>query len=250
MPDNFLTIAREVASVVGMKDISSLVGNNEPHARSMLTLLNRGGRILAQKRGPSGQGWVVLTREFVFTTQAGEDEYQLPEDYQELVDGTIWDRNSYREARGPLSPREWQSIKSGLIETTSITPNFRLRRSRQGTGRSFFIDPVPSSSETLVIEYTSNHWLTNSTGDTFRSKIVADTDEPLFDDDLVTLDLEWRFKQSRGLSFAAELAEFEIERDRRFGKDPGPRKIYLGQGRRLSFRDQVPETGYGGITVG
>ncbi len=249
MQDNFLQIAREVASVVGMKDISSLVGNPEPHARSMLTLLNRGGRILAQERGSDDQGWVVLTQEFLFTTQAGVEEYELPEDYQQLVDGTVWDRNSYREARGALTPREWQSIKSGLIETTSITPNYRLRRSSQGTGKSFFIDPVPSSSEELVIEYTSKFWLTNSTGTEFRRKIESDTDVPLYDDDLVILDLEWRFKQSRGLSFAAELAEFEIERDRRLGKDPGPRKVYLGGGRRLSFRDQVPETGFGGIAV-
>ncbi|MYG26276.1 MAG: hypothetical protein F4213_09660 [Boseongicola sp. SB0677_bin_26] len=246
---NVFEIARNVAAVVGMRDIDSLVGNPEPHARAMVVLLNRGCKNMAQMRGTSNQGWIVLTREFAFQTVPGQASYAFPDDYQELVDGTVWNRDTYREARGPLSPTEWQRIKSGLVETTSIAPNFRIRRNVAGTGKAFWVDPVPSQAQDLVIEYVSNQWLTDASQTVFRGRVAADTDLTLFDDDLVEQDLTWRFKQSRGLSFAPELAEFELERDKRFAKDGGLRTIRIGRTPAAGLQGQVPDSGFGGVSV-
>ncbi len=247
---NVFEIARNVASVVGMRDIDSLVGNPEPHARAMIVLLNRGCKNMAQMRTSADEGWIVLTREFVFRTVPGQEAYAFPDDYQDIVDGTIWNRDTYREARGPLSPTEWQLVKSGLVETTSIAPNFRIRRNTAGTGKAFWVDPVPSQAQDLVIEYVSNQWLTDASGTVFRHRVAADTDLTLFDDDLVEMDLTWRFKQSRGLSFAPELAEFELERDRRIAKDGGLRTVRVGRTPVVGLRGQVPDSGFGGVTVG
>ena len=249
MARNVLQIARSVGAVVGIRNFSSLINNPEPHVAAILNLMNYGCDILAQMRGTSNQGWVVLNREYTFDTRPGVEEYAFPEDYQELIDGTLWDRDTFREMRGPLSPTEWQRIKSGLVETTSIAPNFRLRRDTAGTGKAFFVDPVPGGVETLVIEYVSDYWCVSADGNTFRREIAADTDQTLFDDTLVYLNTLWRFKQSRGLSFAPELAEFEVERDRRFAKDAGMRTIYLGKKRQPLFRGQIPESGFGGVST-
>ena len=52
-----------------------------PTARLLLSLLNRGGRVLAAKRGPFGESWVELTREHITETVAGQADYPLPEGF-------------------------------------------------------------------------------------------------------------------------------------------------------------------------
>ena len=250
MAQSFFEIARDVGDVIGIKRVTSLVGNSEPHARAMLVLLDQGGKNLTKLRNTWGASWAVLTREHTFTTVAAQEEYAFPEDFTAFVDGTVWDRSSYREARGVFSPQEWQQVKSGLIETSGIAPNYRIRRGASGRGRSLYLDPIPGGGEILVYEYVSRSWVVDAAGTSFGERIAVDTDEPLFDDDLVRMDLVWRFKQSRGLSFATELAEFEIERDRRLAEDAGTRKLEVG--RSSPFVDDlgvnIPATGFGSVT--
>lgn len=245
MPDTALDLARNAASQIGMRDISALVGSVDAYARAMLVLLNRSGNTLARMRNTWGGGWAALTREHRFRTIAGEEEYQFPDDFQAIADGTVWDRSTYREARGPLSPQEWQQVRSGLIESNQITPNYRIRRGSNRGRRAFAVDPVPEVSEDMVLEYISDAWVVDADGG-FANKVTADTDGFIYDADLIEMDIVWRFKQSRGLSFAAELAEFEIERDRRFAEDAGVRALVIGRRPMGGIGGaNISETGFG-----
>ena len=208
-------------------------------------LLNRAGRNLAQRRNAFGAGWTVLTREYVFSTVDGQDEYPLPADYIDLIDGTVWNRDTFREGRGVLTPQEWQELRSGLVGTISIAPYYRIRRSSDGSGRSFWLDPVPSRADELVIEYLSDSWVRSADGTEFRNVFTADTDTSVYDDDLLEMDLVWRLKQARGLPFAAELGEYEMERDRRIGQDAGLRTLRIARSSVRSWRWNIPESGYG-----
>ena len=190
----------------------------------------------------------MLTREYAFRTRAGVDEYALPDDYEGLIDGTVWDRSTYREMRGTLSPQEWQQARSGLIQTVSIAPLYRIRRATNGMGKALFLEPVPARAEDLVFEYVSSGWLqSGSDPNRFIDQIEADTDRPLFDDEIMEENLIWRFKQSRGLTYAVELAEYEIEVNRVFAADTGPRTIVLGRGRWRQRWPNTPESGFGGM---
>lgn len=243
-----LEICQAVADVVGMKAINSLIGNPEAHAKAMLRLLNRGGRVLSAERDAWGAGWVVLTREWQFQTVVGQEEYAVPEDFQQLVDRTVWDRSTYREARGAMSPAQWQTHRSGLVESVTIAPNYRLRRNTAGTGRAIWLDPVPSTQDTLVLEYVSDAWVLSADGTTVRNEVQQDTDRILFDTSLMEMDLEWRFKKSRGLSYVDDLAECEQEKNRLLGRDAGPQAIHLGQQPAIDRLTLLtPDTGYGGV---
>ena len=248
MTKTVLSTAQDVVAVIGVANITSLVGNSEPHARALLVLANTAGRELQQMRNEDGQGWVALTREHEFETVVGQDAYAFPEDFDQIVDGTVWDRDSYRIARGPLSPQQWQNIKSGLIETTRISPNWRIRVDEDG-GRQFWVDPTPGEIKTLVIEYVSTHWVVSAQGER-RESIRADSDTTLFHEELMYKSLLWRFKESRGLSFTPQISEYENDAMRRIARDSGSKTIRIGgRGRRgLFHRDQIPESGYGGIT--
>ena len=244
---NALDIASSAASLIGIAQLGSLVGNSNNHARALRILFNRSGRTLTRMRDAWGAGWEVQTREHTFDTVIDQAEYQLPGDFDDMVAGTLWDRGTYSLGAGPLSPQDWQQLKSGLVGTANITPFFRMRRNSAGTGRAIVLDPTPTSIETLVYEYISKDWLRSVNGE-HLARIVADTDEPLFDHELMVLDLTWRFKQSRGLSYAAELAEFELERDSLFGSDSGIRDITIGRGPKRDLVPNIPETGFGNVS--
>ena len=147
------TIAQNAIVIAGLGDIDSIVDANDKLAVLAKTLLNRTGRSLVLMRNAFGQGWVSSTNEYTFDTVADQEEYALPADFVRFVDGTIWDRDSYYEARGPLTPHEWQAVRSGLVESATLTPRYRLRRSSDSTARAISKRPItdliarPSSSQ-------------------------------------------------------------------------------------------------------
>ena len=239
-----LEIARDAADVSGVGAPASLIGNQEPGARAIVSLLNRAGNNMARMRNAWGGGWTALTREFTFQTVAGQEAYALPDDYQALVDGTIWDRTEFREARGTLSPQQWQRNRSGLIDTVTLAPYYRLRRGAGGETQ-IFLDPVPGEADDLVLEYVSENWLRDGrTSGTFRRRMGADTDVPLLPDDLLEMSLIWRFKEAQGLTFAAQLAEYELEVKRRMADDAAVRPVNIGRGLRRRWPN-LPDSNFG-----
>ena len=244
-----LQIAQRVADAIGIEQLASLETAGEENPRRMLTLLNRGGQVLASKRGSFGEGWPELTREHVFTTIADQPGYSLPQGFSELINDSVWDRDTYRQAPGPLSPQQWQAIKGGLIESVALTPRYRLKLNENTSIVQFFIDPTPTvSGERLAFEYMSVNWVRPSlTSAISQSRVVKNTDIPVFPEHLVEIDLEWRTRKSVGLNYSTDLAEFEMERDRLFAQSVGKRTIHMGErygdGRLLGLN--VPESGFG-----
>ena len=55
-----LEIAKNVAASIGFQPPDTLRSNQDPNSRLLLSLINRGGRVLASKRGPFGESWVEL----------------------------------------------------------------------------------------------------------------------------------------------------------------------------------------------
>ena len=121
-----LEIAKNVAASIGFQPPDTLRSNQDPNSRLLLSLINRGGRVLAAKRGPFGESWVELTREHVIETVAGQADYPLPEGFSNLITDTVWDRSTYREAPGPLTPQQDQRLRGGLLDTVALTPRYRV----------------------------------------------------------------------------------------------------------------------------
>ena len=243
---NVIDIARDAAAVIGIEDFTTLVGNQISATRAILALLNRAGQNLSRSRNSFGEPWLSLLRESTFQTSPGEATYTLPEDYVTLVSDTVWDRSQFYEARGAMSPQNWQALRNGLVQTNvTLAPFYRIKSNPSGSEREMELYPTPTETRDLVFEYISNSWLRHPTQQTFYSRIQSDLDLPVIDSELLEMDLIWRFKQSRGLTFSAELGEFEMERDRRLAEDRGARAITIGRpGMRQPFPN-VPLTGFG-----
>ena len=157
----------------------------------------------------------------------GWADYPLPEDFGAFPERSAWHR-------GPLG-------EPGA-------PRYRLSAPVAAGARRLRLEPEPTAASDIGFGYLANRWVGSADGGVFRTAIVEDTDRPLFDGNLMEMDLVWRFKQTRGLAFAAELAEFEIERDRRFAADAGSRDVQIARTRRNPLLTAVPESGFGGVS--
>lgn len=230
-----LTICQNVVDAIGVEQVSTIVGNAERAERRLLSMANIGGKSMAKMR------WSVLVKEAEITTVASQPDYALPADFAYIVADTAWDRTNYWRMRGGLTPQEWQVQKSAIIATNEVRKEFRIKP--DSNAKKIFIDPTPTAVETLVYEYGSSYWCQSSAG-TGQVKWTADDDTGILDEDLLELDLLWRYRSALGLSYIDERKDAEDRIKQAFAQDGGMRTLRPEQ-RSEIWPVNVPEANFG-----
>lgn len=195
---SLLTACQAAVNVTGLGAApATIIGNTNPLAIQLNYLAERAAKSLRMKP------WQAMIREHTITTSAGTENYALPADLAFYVSQTAWDATNYWPMRGSLAPAVWQSLKRGNIAGTQIFKDFRVR------GNEVLIFPTPSATETLILEYVRNTPWVN--GLTYKAAATADADSTVFPDRLLELELIWRLLKAKGLPYAEEKAEAELE---------------------------------------
>lgn len=145
-----LTLLTDAANETGITPPTSVVGSSNLETKQLLSLVYREGEHLRM-----AYDWPQLTKEYTFSTTNGTAAYALPDDFERFANGTFWDRSHHWEMMGPISAIEWQQIKSG---TATSAPRRRFRIKGASDTR-FYLDPTPTSTDTLVFEYISQNWI-------------------------------------------------------------------------------------------
>lgn len=236
---SLLTVAQAIAEEIGLPSPSTVVGNSDRTAKQLLRVLNRAGRLLAKKN------WTILQKEHTFSTSNGTASYDLPSDFDRLIDLTVWDRTQYWQLRGALNAAAWQVRKSALIATTSLRSNFRIKPDT--LVNKFFVDPTPTSTRDLVFEYVSSQWVKDSGNSTGRIAYAADTDVALVPEELLELEGIWRMLNRKGFAYAEEKLEAEKAIDRTFAADRAISVLNMGSSvaSPVDAAMNVPEGGFG-----
>lgn len=226
-----LSIVQAAARACGFAVPSTVVGNTDTTAQMLLALLNKAGKQRAKLP------WQALQKEYTFNLVNGTATYAFPSDLGFFQNETIWDRTQFWSMRGSLSPEEWQMYKSG-IQSTTPRQRFRIKSGL------IYIDPTPASTDTVVIEYISKNWATD--GSSFFSSFSSDTQTSLIDEDLLELELTWRFLERKGLAYAEARDECDRYAETIMGRDVPKQTVNFG----TTLRDiwppvpTVPTTGY------
>lgn len=213
---SLLTIAQAVVSSCGYAIPGTIVGNTDPDAKMLLALANKAGRHLARRP------WQSLQKEYTFSTVASTASYALPTDYGYFQNSSAWSRTNYWMLRGSLSAQEWQRYKSG-IQSTTPRSRFRIK------GSLFFLDPTPSSIESMVIEYVSKSWVFDNAA-TYYTTFQADANTSLIDDYLLELELTWRFLERKGMAYAEAKEEAEEVREQMIAADTPSNDVRMDDG--------------------
>lgn len=238
-----LTICQSVARDIGELAPASIINNEDKFAAQLLALANRAGKYVA-----GCYDWTILQRENTFTVTSGTAEYALPDDFDHFLGETAWDRTAYWEMRGPLSPQEWQRVKSGLAQTSALRKRWRVKRSGSSIASTFFLDPTPSNStDSLVYEYVSSGWCKKASDNSLQTAWALDSDLGVISENLIELDLRWRILERLGRAAEAATAKKEAasEIDVTWAQDGGAPVLSLAPADWSLPPVNVPETGFG-----
>lgn len=191
-----LSICQDAAAEIGLPVPASVASNQDTAIVKLFRYAKKEGRELS-KRGY----WQVLRSEQTFTSLAQETQTSMiPTDFDRFVNGTFWNRTAKRPLVGPVTPQEWQTIKSW--SSSPMQDTFTMR------GSDILINPVPPAGQTFAFEYMSKNYCTDS-GGTPKAEWTLDTDIPLLPEELFILGVRWRFLQGEGFDFQSVLATYE-----------------------------------------
>lgn len=227
---SLLTIVRDAADECGVAKPSAVIGASDPTARRLLGLAKRGGKKLAERHT-----WSSLITEATFTTVASEDQgalETLAPGFKWFVGETIWDRTQKLPIGGSLTPQEWQSKKAQTL--TGPYSQFRIKN------KHLFMYPAPAAGLSAAFEYGSRYWCESAAG-AGQATWAADTDVGKLDEDLLTMDLVWRFLQRQGLDYGEAFRDFENSVALAIGRDASPEVIDMGEPEYLVRGIGVPD---------
>lgn len=192
-----------------------------------------------------GSNSVTLNQNATTTVNAsnfsfGNESYPIPADADHFIQHTGWDRSFRWQLVGPLSPQEWQVLKSGISPTG---PRLRFRI----MGGQIYVNPVPASLDNLVLEYYSTGWCQSAAG-VAQSAWAADTDTPMLQDRLFILGMVARWLNRKGFDSTVAQDDYEKAVDAALGRAGGSRVLPLNARAEppvLLGSANVPDTGFG-----
>lgn len=223
-----LSLVNAACLELGIPTTTVVVASGDVQVLQLLALANREGR--EQVAAPTQ--WPQLQKTQTITLVNGTPSYAFPSDFDSYISDTIWNPSMRWPVAGPISPQNWEFLKSGLINTQP------WMRYRIWQGKIFF-DPTPTSTnngQTVTIEYQSNAYCYSS-GGTAQSAWTADTDTFALPEDILVLGLKWRWLAAKRLDYSEEKRAWADACDKEVSR------AYVG--RTLPLNNQAYNDGFG-----
>lgn len=174
--------------------------------------------------------WSVLQVRHVWTATATEAQADgLPVDYLRPIMGTAWDDTLRRPLVGPLTAQEWNQFKSSAIGR--IEPAYAI------FGAELLMNPIPVAGREFSYMYIRNA-IAMDAADLMINKLGADSDIPLWDDELITQGVVYHWKKAERYDYAQDEIDFKTLMQDRIKRDGGGRILQMGE-RHNSANDMV-----------
>jgi len=235
-----LSALNEAQRELSLPVTSTIIADGQETQNLLYRLANKAAREVVNSR-PEYR-LPALEREHTFTTTTGAtlQASGKPSDLKRIIPGTFWNRTSDKKVAGPIDQEEW-SIANGVPITTNCTQYVMLRYD------GLHIWPAPTVAETIAYEYRSTKPVLAVDGTTYKESFSVDTDSYVLGDELLTLDVVWRYKREKGRDYAESLKDFELALMTTASATSGSRRAYLAQtdsdGMGIGL---IPETGFTG----
>lgn len=225
-----------VQQSMGLKVVSDVAGSNDDTAKQLWALLREVGQDLL------GEGeWQRLVRTHTFATVDGQEEYDLPGDFERVLSETGWNETTEFMLR-PVNNREWRLLKARQVNQGILTLKYRIN------GDQIVFHEVPSSAETVAFEYMSRGWLKSATTEDRYDAPQANSDIVLYDPRLIVAALEFRFRKRKGFDTQDAKAEYKDALEDARAKNRVIRDLPIGAvgpAVQLIGTMNLPETGLG-----
>lgn len=165
--------------------------------------------------------WPQLKEEHTFTATTGAtlQTSGKPSDFQRLLRETFWNRTTDRQVVGVVSPQEWQAL-NGLPVNTLIDQIYMLRRN------GLHIWPAPGAADSMYYEYIVNTPVQDNVS-AYKTNFTADNDTFVLSEEMLKLELVWRWKKTKGLDYSEDMRDAELFIETEINATRGTRDVFI-----------------------
>ncbi len=226
---SLLQVIQDACDEIGVNKPSAVVGSSDVTAIQMLAIAKTSLRAIAREAD-----FIYATEQYEFVAFAGASvgDYVLPSDWDRFISDTFWDSTNDRPVLGPATPQEWQTLIRGNLGGTGIDTWFRLIGPTTSANVVRLWPVRTSGSIAMSFDYISTDMAKTSAG-VSKTTFTADGDVPKCEEQLLKLDIIWRFKKAKGTAYAEEKLDFDNYLSSAMARNGGARKLNMG-GRPLS----------------
>ena len=234
------TIINDTALEVGLVPANDVYSSQDENFIQLRGLLTVSGRELAQLNN-----WSILEEVFDLNTgdPAPDDGlYDLPADFDHMIDQTAWNRSGNVPVGGPLSAQVWSTLVGRDLGSTTIYASFRLT---EGQVR-LYPNPAPADTD-LSFMYQSRNWVQEA-GGTRKDRPSIGTDVILFAPILIQKYLKVKWLSAKGFDITTASRELDNMMNSVQGKDTGAQVLNASGGAYFPYLNpwtSLPDTGYG-----
>lgn len=216
-----LEILEQATSELGLVVPTSIPGDTVQDSQ-MLAMLNAAGAELVY-----AYPWSNLIRTWKFTTVAGQEEYNIPDDYAYLLNQTTRNASQRAMLRGPDSTQRWAMFRE--LPASGAT-RYRI------VGRKFQLKPKPVAADNLELDYITENWVLGNKG-IRKPRVGMGSDQVMHDAWLLVKFLKFKYLDLKGLGTEGVQNEFNALLMLHIGKDrgnkvlslvPRPETMYIG----------------------
>ena len=211
--ENVNTIINDAAVECGLNPSDNPVTSSDETFVQLKNMLNTAGRQLVKLHD-----WQILEGMLDFiTTDTDTGDYDLPDDFDHMIDQSGWDRTNRVAMGGPLSTQDWAYLEGRDLVSQSIYASFQLNENKL----KLYPQPPPVGLQ-ISFRYCSRNWLAQENDFASRhDRIVSGTDICLFDPVMCVLYLKARFLAAKGFDATDAKLEFENMFGALTGQDEG-----------------------------
>jgi hypothetical protein len=234
-------LLNRVAAEVGLTPVADPWSDGAQHFLQMRHLLQTAGEELTL-----AHVWEWQQNSHQITTQALDTgDYDLPDDFLQMLDQTGWERSSNVPLFGPLSAQDWTYLLGRDLVSHTIYASFRIKEGKF----SIFPQPPPAGLD-INFEYQSSNWVSDGQPTPTLSGTVSSGSElVLFDRTLISRYLKLKWLESKGFDTTKPQDDFNLVFGSLIGKDKGGEILSVGGGNRgipyLDSYRSTPDSGFG-----
>lgn len=219
-------ILNQVLGECGFASQASFFNSQNTDVNQLLSLAQRSARNLSKEK------WEVLRKTTNIVLTAAK-EYDVEADFRQLIPNTVWTQGRADKPDFPTTDEAWAYVEARNIQN-SLRYSMRFE-----AGKVAVLNPVVG--ETITYEYVSDHPITDITGATSKARFTKDSDLWLLDQDLIEMDIVWRFKKLKGFKdWPDDKNEFEKYLRNLRGTDKGAQSVNTVYGHEDLIRPIAP----------
>lgn len=230
-------VLRRAMVQMGLAAPTSAVGSSDQLTVQLWELLTQCGLDLLE----DAHKWQVLSKTQTITTDPNQLNYALPSDWAGYFSAAAWNETDQTPLAGALNPQTWRMLKASTLSSTFILA-YTIR------GDEVVFNTVPSTPQSLKIDYQSRGWVRDSTDSAvYRDYLKNDADIVRLNPNLMIAKLKLRWRQAKGFDTVAAQQDYDDAYARAKGTDIPGETLSLVPSDAFPYISvaNLPDTGYG-----